>query len=279
MIRINSLVEYNSFIILNDIFRTMKNEENFLKIFQIGAIWLIIIGTVIFISFLVVISFQGIFIRDTYNPDISSSIGDFIGGIVGAIWALAGVLFFYVALRYQKKEFELQRKELIETRKILKIQSDTIYKQQFENTFFQLLDVYSKAQISETNNYKINIFGEYHRFYDNPKFEEKIKKLDSNHGTIGVFKEQYLYIPNEIERFVNIFLSICRHIEKSDIENKDFYSTLAVAQLSKIDKIIFFYYTVSFSKEEFRQYIIAYDLTKNIGKGNVVLNFLKTQHY
>lgn len=70
---------------------------------------------------------------------------------------LAGVILLYVALDEQRKdikinqnalikqieEFELQRVELSETREIFKEQSITLKIQRFENTFFQLINLYS----------------------------------------------------------------------------------------------------------------------------------------
>jgi uncharacterized membrane protein len=82
------------------------------------------------------------------NNEKFGQFGDLIGGMVGSIWALAGVILFYVALTEQRKdlkinrqvlqqqikEFELQRKELEETRYVFNLQK-------FDNTFFNLLKV------------------------------------------------------------------------------------------------------------------------------------------
>ncbi|NPD45118.1 putative phage abortive infection protein [Lentimicrobium sp. S6] len=97
------------------------------------------------------------------KSDKVGQLGDFIGGIVGSIWALAGVILFYVALNEQREdiktnkevliaqvkaleqqieEFELQREELAETREVFKIQSETLKLQQFESTFFNLLGIH-----------------------------------------------------------------------------------------------------------------------------------------
>jgi len=94
--------------------------------------------------------------------------GDFIGGVVGSLWALAGVILFYKALKAQQsdtntnrknqkvqtealqlqiKEFELQRNELISTRKVYEEQSKTLRVQQFESNFYSLLNVYLKIKI------------------------------------------------------------------------------------------------------------------------------------
>ncbi|WP_161890710.1 putative phage abortive infection protein [Pontibacter russatus] len=54
--------------------------------------------------------------------------GEFIGGIVGSLWALAGVFLFFATLTYQKREFELQRHELHKTQKIYQQQNfSTLY--------------------------------------------------------------------------------------------------------------------------------------------------------
>ncbi len=73
-----------------------------------------------------------------------SSIGEFFGGTVGTIWTLAGIILFYLALIYQRRELELQRKELVETGQILDRQSQTIELQQFENTFFSFSNFIEK---------------------------------------------------------------------------------------------------------------------------------------
>jgi len=46
----------------------------------------------------------------------TGQVGDFIGGLVGSIWALAGVLLFFSALKLQREEFRLQRQEFQEQR-------------------------------------------------------------------------------------------------------------------------------------------------------------------
>jgi hypothetical protein len=89
---------------------------------------------------------------------------DYVGGIIGSIWALAGVILFYVALTDQREdiknnrevlltqvkaleqqieEFALQRDEMKMTRKVFNEQSNTLKKQQFESTFFNSLDLFN----------------------------------------------------------------------------------------------------------------------------------------
>lgn len=106
---------------------------------------------------------ENILFDSKVNAEKVAQFGDFIGGIVGSLWSLAGVILFYVALTEQRKdieinretlkaqvtalnqqieEFELQREELTETRKVFQEQSETLKIQRFENTFFQLLSLH-----------------------------------------------------------------------------------------------------------------------------------------
>ena len=67
------------------------------------------------------------------NFAITGQIGDFIGGIVGSIWPLAGVILFYLAILIQNKELNQQINEFREARKIFT-------KERFDNQFYNSLN-------------------------------------------------------------------------------------------------------------------------------------------
>jgi len=98
------------------------------------------------------------------NSQKFSDFGSFVGGLIGTLWALAGVILFYVALREQREdihinrdtlntqvkaleqqivEFELQRKELELTREVFIEQNNTLKLQQFESTYFNTLHLFT----------------------------------------------------------------------------------------------------------------------------------------
>lgn len=100
------------------------------------SILCVISGLIVTIYFFKHLHAQFEIISDGGKLDLgaSGSTGDFIGGLVGTIWSLAGVFLFFLALRLQSKELGLQIQELKETKKVF-------ITQQFENTFFNLLKV------------------------------------------------------------------------------------------------------------------------------------------
>ncbi|TOE17419.1 hypothetical protein CGJ49_18460, partial [Vibrio parahaemolyticus] len=133
---------------------------------------LIFLGVFLLIVFLLSFSYKSILFNFDVpiKTDVFGQFGDIVGGVIGSLWALAGVILFYAglteqrkdiqtnqnalekqisALNYQKEEMELQRKEYAMARKVfeeqreaLKEQAKTSRVQQFESNFYSLLDIY-----------------------------------------------------------------------------------------------------------------------------------------
>ena len=95
---------------------------------------------------------------NSLDIEVTGQFGDFFGGVVGSLWALAGVLLYFSALK-------LQQEQLLEQKKDIKLNERLISQQQFESTFFGLLQTQKdlKNELScqvervawEKNNYYI----------------------------------------------------------------------------------------------------------------------------
>lgn len=122
-------------------------------------------------------------IDDGINEEKIGQFGDFFGGVIGTLFSLVGVILFYISLKEQRadfttnqeglkmqleafnqqiKEFELQRDELKETRKIFEQQTKTMRNQQFESNFYSLLNVFINNRM---------------KFVDENLFENVIAKM------------------------------------------------------------------------------------------------------
>lgn len=117
---------YWKYLTLKQKLRKVNFDKEKLTInFFIGlAFFSILIGLVIFVVFLYKLSKEYTIGGDSIILDKTGQVGDFIGGIVGAIWALTGVLLFYATLRLQSKELAENRKHFQMSRL-----TDIIYKQ------------------------------------------------------------------------------------------------------------------------------------------------------
>jgi len=118
--------------------------ENTGKLFALGGIVFIILAGIVFIIF------ENWAFSNAIDEAKIGQFGDFIGGIIGSLFSLAGVILFYVALKEQRKdininqknlelqnialnqqvqEFREQKAELIETRKVYEEQTNLIREQ------------------------------------------------------------------------------------------------------------------------------------------------------
>jgi hypothetical protein len=167
------------------------------------------IGLLIFLFGIIIFLYRENMISDLQlNSDKIAQFGDFIGGVVGSLWSLAGIILFYVALTEQRKdikinsdalnaqvsalnqqikEFELQREELSETREVFKEQSETLKVQRFKNTFFQLLSLHH--ELVDKLNFKRHKEYLEKRAVLSKAFEDlqvKITRINSIHDLSGI---------------------------------------------------------------------------------------------
>lgn len=113
-------------------------------------IWLFNILAWISVVFGLIILIVGLDFLFADEKDFNE-VGDFIGGVAGSLWALAGLFFIYIAflgqkieIKYQQEDLELTRDELKETKEVFKQQAQIMSGQQLDNTFFNLLDNHRK---------------------------------------------------------------------------------------------------------------------------------------
>ena len=126
----------------------MKDNRSFeAQISKINKrIWLFnILAWFFVVSGLVILAVGLRFLFD--DGDAFNEVGDFVGGVAGSLWALAGLFFIYIAflgqkieIKYQQEDLTLNRAELKETKEVFKQQTQIMSNQQLDNTFFNLLD-------------------------------------------------------------------------------------------------------------------------------------------
>lgn len=88
---------------------------------------------------LIIIIIKGHLNNNDIDFDKLGGWGGFIGGLVGTYLTLIATLYVYKTFHYQKKELKSQKKEL-------SIQKELIAQQQFENTFFNLLNTHRELK-------------------------------------------------------------------------------------------------------------------------------------
>lgn len=219
------------------------------------------------------------------NKEHLGQFGDFVTGVVGSIWALAGVILFYVALTEQRKdfntnrialsrqidalnlqakEFSLQRTELKQSRKIFETQSKTLKKQQFESTFFSMLSVFS----DNLKNIEMNSDGNFFlcRSVLLETFEGGIDPQVSHGIAIESYIDLYFTQKETMSHYFMSLYRVFKLIDDSNLNDKEkyFYSKVVRSQL-KENQLFFLYYNAHTEYgKNFIHLILKYNLLKHL---------------
>ena len=212
--------------------------------------------------------------------------GDMFGSVNALFsgFAFVGVIY---AILLQSKELKLQRKELrftrdeLEGQKIqMEAQNATLIKQNFENTFFELLKIHNDI----TNG--IDLIDGNHRitqgrdcfkvFYNRFKKlwgrnTEKFKgecELDRINNTYLSFYEGH---QAEFGHYFRSLYNIVKLVDGSNMEDKRLYTNLIRAQLSSFELALLFYNSLSnMGAEKFKPLIEEYSLLKTVPRNELI---------
>ena len=262
--------------------KLLKNEKASIVLIAIGILLLVF----------AVISFLWMDFDFSTSSQIKSDkwgqFGDFIGGIVGTLWALAGVLLFYIALIEQRKdiktnqealilqvkalnkqveEFELQRKELESSRKVYEQQTKTNRIQQFESHFYALLNVYLKIKDSLNN---LDDNKDYFKsLYDKLRVEytESADIITHHNNLIQAYVKLFNNERGHLSHYFKCFYRLIKMIELNQFleeSEKVQYSKILRSQLTDYEQLIMQYNSYSVYGIKARPLILKYNLFKHV---------------
>lgn len=260
--------------------------------------YLLILAPLLFLIIL------GIYFSNFHNGFSDSkadfgTFGDFVGGSLNPILAFFSLYAIIYTIKIQLVELEYTREEMTKSREAQEEQSESfktqnlsIKQQTFENTFFNMINLYNqvikglslerKKEISdnftevfipniiagnklyvsekdyrgkEVVNELLNIFKFYKDLYYKKQISLKI-------GLYEDFHKEYEY--NIAHYFVTIY-QILKFIDNSLIQNKDFYINLFRSQFSKTELNLLFYHSTSkVAKRKFTPLLIKYEFFEHI---------------
>lgn len=232
--------------------------------------------------------------KELSNISAAGAFGDKFGAINSIFSGLAfGGIIFTILL--QKKELRLQREELRDTRKVFITQNETLEKQKFENTFFQMLNLFHSIINSlEVNN---GIKGVTHKGRDCFQYfvrelikEESdllynIKKHNTKHNIdiivhgidleldqiINIYDDVYQNYKSHLSHYFRTLYHIVKLVNDSDVSNKKQYISLVRAQLSSYEQVLLFYNCLHPNGiEKFKPLIEKYSLLHNIDSNELL---------
>ncbi len=204
-------------------------------------------------------------------------------GVVNALFsglAFAGVIFAILLqqkeLKLQREELELQRKELEDTRAEIKGQKETLQKQNFESSFFQLLTMHSEIVNS------LEIQGD-REYSGRESFGYLLRNLKSRleiaiaqkRPKTEVFNDTYEeeffskfqpYVGHYFRYLYNVVKFVHEHefFDQKESKEKKRYTNLIRAQLSSDELGVLFYNCLSDRGVKFKDLVENYALFEDM---------------
>lgn len=214
--------------------------------------------------------------------------GDFIGGVVGTLFALAGVILYYAALVDQRKdfktnqdalnlqvkalnqqivEFQEQRKELEITRQIYEQQNRTMKIQQFESNFYSYLNVYItiKNNLNSGSEQKDFFKDIYDLLVDDLSMQNK-SFSDSHMYMIEKYNCIFQKKRGLLSHYFKTIYRLLKIVDTSTFatEEKISYGKIIRSQLTDYELLILYYnYHTSYG-EKTRSLILKYNILKHL---------------
>ena len=224
-----------------------------------SGFWWIVSTSTLFVLVLWVL--LGWFASTQRNP------GDF-GEMFGAVNSLfAGLAFalLIATLHSQREELDLQRQELTEQREIF-------MRQQFEDTFFQLVALHDKV----TDNLELHPgTSDYRR--GRACFPELLQRLrdayersdapeaDDEQRLITAYAAFYRDVEYMLGPYFRVMYNVLRYVDESRMADKKIYANLVRAQFSSHELALLFY-SAAFHLQGtgMRRYLGRYNILKHL---------------
>lgn len=247
-----------------------SNKLNFLN-------WILAIAIVLFFALLIIYYFN-IFDLDTTKKSDWGTFGDFIGGTLNPIFALFSLFAIIYTIKIQTQELEFSREELEETRKelkesriaqqeqseSLKLQNNATNLQIFENTLFQLNNLFlsKKESLKKTS---------YFPFDGNREYwgNEALREYLEEYKTYDTYDEFHSKYESEIGIYFSQIYQILKFINDSYLEKKldnpERYISIFRAQFTKIELELLFYHCLgNIGKRKFKALVENYEFFEHI---------------
>lgn len=191
---------------------------------------------------------------------ISGLFGDFIGGFVGTIFAFVGLLLLYETLALQRKEFSASKSVFV--------------KQQFDNTFFELIKLYNSivegiSIVDPTNNNQ-RIVGK--KFFDSEmermqnSFTTQRALSLSRKNAVNDYQNFYVSHKNITSVYFKTLYRIYCLIEYSELSIKDkrTYAKILRALLSESELFFIRYNAMTEYGRKSGRYLNKYNILKHL---------------
>lgn len=174
----------------------------------------VISGAIVFVVFMINLSKEYTVTGAKIILDKTGQVGDFIGGVIGSIWALTGVLLFYAALRIQTKELAENRKHFQLSRL-----TDIIFKQldlfNSRLSIFELKDIERDENgdhISHQGRSSILLLRHRMDKFLDVENNKELTEEEKQQGRLQYLAESFAFLEINKKEFRNFYEELSNHV-------------------------------------------------------------------
>lgn len=198
--------------------------------------------------------------------------GDYVGGVVGSIFAFFGLIALLLTLWIQSRELRVSSAELRRSAEALSEQNKAIQLQSFENRFFNMvslhheivngIDLRVKGEVTSSGRDCLRVF--YERLLKDLKPALRGDSLNYKDGLVSGYAKFYEKHAHELGHYFRNFYRILKFIEESDVPRKSEYSGIIRAQLSNPELALLFYNGITVRGDRLKPLAEKYALFENL---------------
>ncbi|MCB1060084.1 MAG: hypothetical protein KDB65_07625 [Calditrichaeota bacterium] len=169
----------------------------------------------------------------------------------------------------QAEQLELQKIELEATRKVFEDQSRTLSKQQFEATFFQMLQLFFDYidEIGPDEDVRSTVFRKYKELVYARLFGVFLETKNVDRSTVlSAYSEHLGDEESILGPYFRLLYNIMKFVDNSDVDNKRFYTNILRASLSMDELVLIFLNGAERGEAKFKPLIEKYTLLKHLDK-------------
>lgn len=245
--------------------KKMKHEKSLIILKIILTLILIIAATSIYLYFS---KFDGPL---SDKQETWGQFGDFIGGTLNPLIAIAALIALIQTIRLQATELNNSTIQLEKSANALAAQNEATKKQSFESSFFNMTLIFNELvrDLSHDGSNGKECIRKIHQslsglYLHNIKLGNNIEPTEK---AINMhYKEFYEEYGHLIEHYFRTLYNIIKFIDSShlDWESKKFYAELIRAQLSRYEINLILYNCISSHGKKFLPLVKKYNLLKHL---------------
>lgn len=245
---------------------------------------LAVLGSVIAI-FIISIYFYNFHGGYSDQPEVWGQLGDFFGGMLNPVFSFLAFIALLATFSIQIKEFRNSTEELSKSAFALAQQNSTLAKQNFENSFFQLLKLHndivnSTDLVSKRTNFVTKGRDCFKIFLERLNDEIYEGNAKANYDNfLKVYEIFYMNHESELGHYFRLLYNIVKLVHNTENIDKRFYTNIVRAQLSSAEIMLIFYNCISLNgREKFKPLVEEYSLLKTMPR-TVLPNEIYLQQY